>query len=94
MSILDYVNDELKEKYEKQSEEVWQAWKVTAKRMRELKQKELEEECETIWNNEFLVSFKLAFVNESQLIKRRELCTKWKQERYSFKTMMVTMFLL
>lgn len=41
MSILDYVNDELKEKYEKQSEEVGQAWKVTAKRMRELKQKEL-----------------------------------------------------
>ena len=46
MSILDYVSDELKEKYEKQSEEVGQAWKVTAKRMRELKQKELKEECE------------------------------------------------
>lgn len=46
MSILDYVSDELKEKYKKQSEEVGQAWKVTAKRMRELKQKELEEECE------------------------------------------------
>ena len=45
MSILDYVSNELKEKYEKQSEEVGQAWKVTAKKMRELK-KELEEECE------------------------------------------------
>ena len=45
MSILDYVSDELKKKYEKQSEEVGQAWKVTAKRMRELK-KELKEECE------------------------------------------------
>lgn len=46
MSILDYANNELKEKYEKQSEEVGQAWKAAAKRMRELKQKELEEECE------------------------------------------------
>lgn len=46
MSILDYVSDELKEKYEKQSEEVGQVWKAAAKRMRELKQKELEEECE------------------------------------------------
>ena len=46
MSILNYVSDELKEKYEKQSEKVGQAWKVVAKRMRELKQKELEEECE------------------------------------------------
>lgn len=45
MSILDYVSDELKEKYEKQSEEVGQAWKVTAKRMREFKQKEFEKEC-------------------------------------------------
>ena len=45
MSILNYVSNELKEKYEKQSEEVGQAWKVVAKRMRELKQKELEEEC-------------------------------------------------
>ena len=42
MSILDYVNDELKEKYEKQSEEVGRACKVVAKRMRELKRKELE----------------------------------------------------
>ena len=46
MSILDYANNELKEKYKKQSEKVGQAWKVTAKRMRELKQKELKEECE------------------------------------------------
>lgn len=46
MSMLNYVSDELKEKYEKQSEEVGQAWKVVAKRMRELKLKELEEECE------------------------------------------------
>lgn len=46
MSILDYANNELKEKYEKQSEEVGQAWKAAAKRMRELKQKEFEEECE------------------------------------------------
>lgn len=46
MSILDYANNELKEKYKKQSEEVGQAWKVIAKRMRELKQKELEKECE------------------------------------------------
>lgn len=46
MSMLNYVSDELKEKYEKQSEEVGQAWKVTAKRMRELKQKELKEKCE------------------------------------------------
>ena len=46
MSILNYVSDELKEKYEKQSKEVGQAWKVVAKRMRELKQKELKEECE------------------------------------------------
>lgn len=45
MSILDYVSDELKEKYEKQSEKVGHAWKVAAKRMRKLKQKELEEEC-------------------------------------------------
>ena len=45
MLILDCANNELKEKYEKQSEEVGQAWKVVAKRMRELKQKELEEEC-------------------------------------------------
>ena len=45
MSILDYANNELKEKYEKQSEELGH-WKVVAKRMRELKQKELEEECE------------------------------------------------
>ena len=37
--ILNYVSDELKEKYEKQSKEVGQAWEVTAKRMRELKQK-------------------------------------------------------
>lgn len=44
MSILDYVSDELKEEYEKQSEKVGQALKVVAKRMRELKQKELEEE--------------------------------------------------
>lgn len=42
MSMLNYVSDELKEKYEKQSEEVGQAWKVVAKRMRELKQKEIE----------------------------------------------------
>ena len=46
MSMLNYVSDELKEKYEKQNEEVGQAWKVTAKRMRELKQKELKEKCE------------------------------------------------
>lgn len=45
MSILNYANNELKEKYEKQSEEVGQAWKVVAKRMRELKQKEFEEKC-------------------------------------------------
>ena len=46
MSIFNYVSDGLKEKYEKQSKEVGQAWKVTAKRMRELKQKDLKEECE------------------------------------------------
>lgn len=46
MSILNYVSNELKEKYERQSEEIGQAWKVAAKKMRELKQKELEEECE------------------------------------------------
>ena len=45
MSILDYVSDELKEKYEKQSKEVGQAWKVAAKKMRELKQKEFGKEC-------------------------------------------------
>ena len=69
MSILNYVSDELKEKYEKQSEEVGQAWKVTAKKMRELKQKELEEECETIWNNEFLVSFGLTLVMRVSWLK-------------------------
>lgn len=42
MSILDYASNELKEKYERQSEKVGQAWKVVAKRMRELKQKEIE----------------------------------------------------
>ena len=94
MSILNYVSDELKEKYEKQSEEVGQAWKVTAKEWENLNKKILKKNVKTIGNNEFLVSFKLAFVNESQLIKRRELCTKWKQKRHSFKTMMVTMFLL
>lgn len=46
MSILDYANNKLKEKYEKQSEEVGQAWKVTAKKMREFKQKELKEKYE------------------------------------------------
>lgn len=46
MSMLNYVSDELKEKYKKQSEKVGQAWKVTAKRMRELKQKELKEKYE------------------------------------------------
>ena len=45
MSILDYVSDELKEKYEKQAEEIGRQWKILAKRMRELKQKELEKEC-------------------------------------------------
>lgn len=45
MSILDCVSDELKEKYEKQTEKAGQQWKILAKRMRELKQKELEEEC-------------------------------------------------
>lgn len=45
MSILDYVSDELKEEYEKQAEEVGKQWKILAKKMRELKQKELEEEC-------------------------------------------------
>lgn len=32
MLILDYVSNELKEKYEKQSEEVGQEWKVAAKK--------------------------------------------------------------
>ena len=41
MSILNYVSDELKEKYEKQSEEVGQAWKVTAKKWENLNKKNL-----------------------------------------------------
>lgn len=45
MSILDYVSDELREKYKKQAEEIGRQWKILAKRMRELKQKELEKEC-------------------------------------------------
>ena len=47
----------MEEKYEKQSEEVGQAWKVVAKRMREFKQKEFEENVKNIRNNKILVSF-------------------------------------
>ena len=46
MSVLDYVSDELREKYEKQAEEIGRQWKILAKRMRELKQKELKEKYE------------------------------------------------
>ena len=45
MSILDYVSDELREKYEKQAEEIGRQWKILTKRMRELKQKEFGKEC-------------------------------------------------
>lgn len=46
MSVLDYVSDELREKYEKQAEEIGRQWKILAKRMRELKQKKLKEKYE------------------------------------------------
>ena len=45
MSVLNYTSKEFRDSYEKQAEKVGQQWKILAKRLRELKQKELEEEC-------------------------------------------------